>query len=681
MNITGFKLNLMPLSVLFSITVAAPRPGSCQTLEPSLSGANQTEEMTVTATRIKEEHARVSRDSQSILIQPNESSRFDTMTQLKKESSLIFTETGRIAPSGFTIPKIRAEDSKLIDVYLEDTLLQDPYSAYPLVEDLDLRAFGSMELHQGISPLDVPNINSIGTIRYRFKNTAKSTASAGLSTGSPYGLAVWGLGIQKSEGEEFRLYARTHQTSGHYQYYSDNSTPSNPSDDTEKTRDNNDQRSHQIIPVFRKTFGAYTLQAFGWFHSSSGGIPSSSVLADSNARENSRGYLTDLSLNRTWKNILVFDGLNIGAHVGKTDDKRDTDDEDRRVLRVAKQATMAVDSNRQGVHLKTANDEIRSSLSFEESESAIKQTFDGYLGTNLKRTNTVGLAGLALSPIDYVLIELKHSEQHQFDKNDLIAPSIGGESNRPRTHKKSVANALSLALGDFDDGVYAQVAKTERLPSLYEEYGNGSTARPNDTLNAEKITHHELGFFTRQFGLDLGASMYSDDTDDKIIFVQVFASASKALNIAKTKIRGYDGTLGWHGKSTSLSFKISDFGAFDTTRNPKKRLPGIPDRIFVTEWREQWLGSVSSYFTARYRSLIYRDTSNSVKLPGAFIYDLNTDYKFASYEIGLALRNLLNTQDVEISSGTIKGRTAYSDFAGAPLPGRQWVVSLVYNME
>jgi hypothetical protein len=675
-------IHLKRIPAFFLILLLAPSSCFAQSLELSPSGAVQIDVITVEGQRIRDEQERSSRAGQSIQVEPQESSRFDTATQLRRESSLTLPETGRITPSGFVIPRIRGQDSKLTDIYLEDTILQDPYSGLPLVEDLDLRAFGMFELHQGVSPVSVANINPIGTMRFRFNQVRSSRASIGLSTGSPYGLGIWSLGIQKSEDQEIRLYARTHQTSGRYPYYSDKGTPYNDADDKRRIRSNNDQRSQQFLPTFRKTFGPYRLQALAWFHEAERGIASNSMVLSTSAREASKGYLADVSLGREWKGLLFFDRMDLAFHLAKTDDRRETSDPEKRVLNSSRQATMQVQSDREGLRLRTENSWLQTNWSYELSQSEIDQSFEGIKGTSLKRDNAIALFGMAFNPFDRWLFEYKHSEQHQNDETDLNRHIfLEGEIDKPGTHKTSGANALSVAYGDLEDGIYLQWAKTQRLPALFEEFGNGSTVRPNARLKPEDIAHKEIGFFTSLFGLEWAFAQYQDETSNKIVFIPILANASKALNVSETKIRGRDASIAWRGESTNLSFKLSDIKAYDTSRKEKKYLPAIPRQVYVTEWRQQWASAWVSYLSSRYRSKVYRDLANAIELPGAIIYDLNVDYKYRHFEIGLALRNLANTTDVEISAGANKGRTAFSDFAGAPLPGRQWVLSLVYNTE
>jgi outer membrane receptor protein involved in Fe transport len=109
----------------------------------------------------------------------------------------------------------------------------------------------------------------------------------------------------------------------------------------------------------------------------------------------------------------------------------------------------------------------------------------------------------------------------------------------------------------------------------------------------------------------------------------------------------------------------------------------VPEQIWVGEAAHRISGFTLRWLT-RYRSQVYRDLSNSIELPGAWIHDASVDFKFrnfASSELraSFSLRNVFNLMSVEISAPATHdshGRTAYSDMAGAPLPGRQWLLNL-----
>lgn len=643
--------------------------------------AETDESVTVEGERNMEERSHISRTGQGLLIQPNEASRFDASSHLRQESSLTFIETGRVSPSGFVIPKIRGQDSKLTDIYLEDLLLSDPYSGLPLVEDIDLRAFGTLELYQGASPISVPSANSVGVLRYRFQHAQKSRAILGLVTGSPYGHSIWGLGIYKKQNHEFRLYARTHQSSGRYSYYSDQATPYNKADDREKSRLNNDQRSEQIMPVYRSRLGAYDLQALAWVNRADRGIPSGSAVLSSSARDMTKGLLADISLARSWDELAFFENISLQGHLGRSKDQRETLDPDRLILNAGGEAEMNIETNRQGIRGNFDVGEISTFLTIEEAQSKIEQSYQGSLALSLKRSNETAVLGLGYSPTEILSLEGKISSLRQWDKLQKVSGVVmESERAHPTRYRFSRGESLSAALGK-DYGIYSQISRSRRLPSLYEEFGNGSTVRPNDKLRPEELFHRELGVFFRHDVVKASAAYYHDRTEEKIVIVPILASASKALNVAKTEITGFDSEISVGLGPSLITAKASIIKAMDLTQVKKRKLPTIPEKIILGEWRQKWLSSLSTHLSGRYRSEVYRDLGNTVRLPAVVTYDGNIDYRYKNFEIGLALRNLLDTKRVPIESSSSSGYTGISDISGSPLPGRQWILNFVSTWE
>ncbi len=651
-------------------------------LSPQLSFASDADEtVEARASRIQSERIELSRASQSVLIQPEEASRFDAETQLRLESSLTFVETGRISPSGFIIPKIRAQDSKLTDVYLDNILLSDPYSGLPLVEDLDLRAFGSMELHQGVSPYNVPSSNPVGVLRYRFRSVAKSRMTLGAVTGSPYGHSLWGNGVYKAEDREFRLYGRTHQTSGKYRFYSDQGTPYNSRDDQEKTRANNDQRSEQFLPVYRQAIGPFTLQALAWWHEANRAIPSGSPVLASTARDKSKGWLGDLSLTHDTDDLGPISHSQWTLHVGRKEDERLTSDPERLVLNSVRSAATKITSNRQGLLGELDFGTMKTHFTLEEAQSEIEQSYDTILSNALDRSNESAIFAAAYRPLPELIFEGKVSSHRQWDKSAVKSGIVLSEERESgKQYRFARAESLSAAYGE-DLGLYGQIARSRRLPSLYEEFGNGNTVRPNSDLKPEMLFHRELGVFAKWRFLRLGAAYYLDQTDEKIVVVPILASASKALNVAKTRVAGTDLEAVLIFSATTLTARGSLLSAKDQSLKKERRLPGTPENVWLGEWRQSWTKTFISHLNGRYRSEVYRDLASTVKIPELVTYDMNLDYSRSQFELGLAVRNLLNTKDTEVESGSSHGRTGTSDVAGAPLPGRQWVLSFLTNWE
>lgn len=633
----------------------------------------------------RREATQTRKTGQSVTVQPTDSSRYDSITHLKRESAVVAPETGRISPSGFVVPRIRGQDTSLTDVYVDDVLLQDPYSGLPIVEDLDLRAFGGLEIHQGVPPPDIPGLNPIGTLRYHFLDLQRSYAKAGLQTGRPFGWSSWMLGQYHADREDSsttaRVYGRHHQTDGRYAYYSDEGTPYNTNDDTIKVRDNNDQRSMQAVPYVEQTYGPYRFQGLGWIYRAHRGLASSSMIVPSAARATGNGHVINALVAR---NFALFEGRkHLQFSVNGTDlyDQRLVDDGDRRFLGNASNANMQVHTHRGSLNLRTDEEFMGLFAGFESSTTEITNSLDTRQTNHLLRQATLISIGTKLSPLPAITMEAKLVRRQHSDQTSDV--------HSDQTIKQS-ADAVGTSIGFYqnDWGAYVQFARVERLPSLLEEFGDGGSARPNDALNAEVTRHREMGTYWRHknMPLRLGLAAYEDKTNDKIVFVPVMANAVKALNLQETSIRGVDVRGEWTYVDTSLYLSVSRLLPYDETRSDHKVLPGVAERVFVAEI-EHRSGPATLRWLARYRSAIYRDLTNTIELPGAWIHDASADFKqrLSGYELqlGLNVRNVFNTMAVPVTAAQTSdntGRTAYSDIAGAPLPGRQWVLSLALAM-
>jgi hypothetical protein len=622
------------------------------------------------------------RSGHTLVVRPQDASRFDTQTHLRRESSLVAPETGRISASGFLVPKIRGQEVKYTDVYLEDTLLQDPYSGLPLLEDLDLRAFGTLELHQGISPPEVSGINPTGSMRYRFREARASSNSSGVQVGDIYGQSLWNLSsfYEPSSGKEThaRLYVRHHHTRGTYPYYSDEGTPFNVSDDRIRERENNDQRSWQVVPFVRKQWGPTRVQAFGWVYQAERGLPSLSAVVPSSAREQPSGGLATLQIEREISANSFLSHGKIGIAITESRDRRKLDDPGKTFLSLAAAGDMQVKSRRVLLQSTLAFGAADLFCSVESTATGVKNRLDRRLVVDLERRHSVYSLGMRLSPVPLFSVELKTLRREQRDSGE-------DKDQASLPLRSTPAASACFAIGDEQGSVYVQTAYVARSPSLGEEFGDGGGIKANRELSPEASHHREIGgaVKSREDSWRLGVSAYEDTTENKIVLVPVLANAFKALNVRKTIVRGYDlrGEVAW--TSTSLYANYSRLFPYDITRDKRLILPGVAAHIWAAEAEQRW-GDFTCRWLARYRSALFRDLSNALELPGAWTHDASCDYKtkvWAQNElrVGISVRNLFNLMSVEIRAPDTErsvGRTAFSDVAGAPLPGRQWLLSL-----
>lgn len=689
---------------------------------------------------IKPESILRDHSGQAIVIEPNQASRFDALSHIQRESSMTPLETGQINPTGATVPRIRAHDSKLTEIYVEDLPLQNPYGGLPLIDSLDLRAFGTLEIYQGVSPYDIPGSNPSGTLRYRFRQEARPKSRLGVQGGKPYGLGVWGLLISRPKSSprlahrefcqknsqdpmEIRLFGRQHQTDGHYMFYSDEGTPYNTSDDRIVRRTNNDQRSFQLMPTLSFTCGPWNLRSISWLSQSQISLPTLSARVPSQARGKSTQRVISVGVSRTFDvpqntensgsqpTQALTRGLKFDLKAFASQDEHQTTDPYARYLVVAESSRLLLSHKSLASSIHFTHQRLQGILSASVGETTVKQNYDLTPINHLERDSSMLSLGFRTKPFveAAVTLEAKKSWRDERSKNKNATTLSTGISHSPLQSQNhlgdhSLGIVWSPPFGKdkmpevHQSDLYFQAAQSKRLPTLYEEFGNGSNINPNTDLLPEKITHREMGLrITHGIYHDQTSfSAFRDTITDKIIFVPIYANASKALNIRNAEIEGFElrtqWTMAFHPLFPSTIFATySRLMPMDKTREPSRIIPGIPEKMVVGEWSQKspW---VSGRWVARYRSDVFRDVSNDVYLPGTILHDgyVDTDIDWPrknAFKIGLMVRNIFDVIDLPIktkntgaSSTRSVGRTALSDLAGSPLPGRQWVLSMSIDL-
>ncbi|MCX6118581.1 MAG: TonB-dependent receptor, partial [Proteobacteria bacterium] len=566
---------------------------------------------------------------------PVDESQKNTYENLKKDSSVILPDSGKISPSGFVVPRIRGHDMKMTDVFIEDTLLQDPYTGFPIAEDLDLRAFGTLELHQGVAPASIHSLNPVGSIRYQFLENKLRETILGTQYGRPYGFANWGLAqmqIPNSDDHNISLniYGRTHHSNGKYSYYSDEGTPYNSVDDQMRDRDHNDQRSFQWLPRLSYSSKSWRISSFLWQSNSEKSIPSSSALLLSDARENNKSQIANLTIQRLFRigTEAKSLNLNLGIDIGQKSSDMFLSDPTNYLLQQAKKSRFSSDSHHARVFFDTngrifnfyssadfANATLSSSVESRDAFDVSREMTHVYLGSEIK----VG---------SQMILELKTSAIQSLDKwnvhgnQELIADIASVDKARMNKNL-----GFNMSYDFFHLSPYIQWAQSQRAPSVLEQFGNGGSIRSNFELQNEVVDHRELGVVFRELDYvsELRFSSFFDKTKNKISFTPVFSDAMKAQNLRQTYINGLDVLVVKKWLSAQLSWGNSFFDAKDMSNDQVRRLPLVPRQISVLNFQYQ-SSNVTTRLQSKYRSEIFRDLGNSIELPGSRIEDLNVDY-------------------------------------------------------
>jgi hypothetical protein len=613
------------------------------------------------------EQLRSERPGHSVVARPEEPTRFDTSAQLSGEAAVAVPRSGRPAAAGFAVPKIRGQDARLTDVFVGELHVQDPYAGLPLVDDLDLRAFGELVLHQGSSPPALPTVNPIGVLQLRFRPVIKPRADVGLRFGEPYGVGGWALARTPATG----IYARLHRASGRYRHYADNGTPYNTQDDGEAERHNNDRVSRQVVPRFTWQDGAHAVSGFALWQESSGGLPARSARLPGAAREEQRQALATARYRYA---IDAAMSASLGAAI--IDDRRALDDPGSQILQRAAHSTQELRTQRYDAALSWSGARLLAHTQIASSRTTMAATHG-----DLARDAVTGYAGLAAEPLRGVLLELKAEARRHHDstagaRRDELLPGAG----EPRRERTTRGGSLAAGWREGAVSVYAQAARVERAPSLLEELGDGGYVRASRGLEPEHVRHAELGgsFQTARFAAHLAA--FRDDTAGRIVLVPSLAETSRAENLRDTAVLGVDAALTAQAGATRGALGLCRLNPKDESDpNVTRVIPGVP------EWRaslaiEQGIGDAATVrWLTRHQSETYRDPLNDIVVPAYTLHDASVDLVAGGYGVGVSVLNVFDVTALEVEErggARRKGRTGLSDVWGEPLPGRQWSVAL-----
>jgi hypothetical protein len=628
------------------------------------------------------------------LVLPDDLSSWDIQTHLKQDSSFLLKPTGHLSSTGYSVPRIRGQDSQLTDIYLETIRLFDPYTGLPLAAELDLRAFGAVEITKGLAATQVSSVNPVGGLRYRYLPLMEpQQTTVGVDVGRPFGLSLWGLwrGRQESatntDYSETRIFTRWHKTDGEYSYYDDAATPYNKADDAIRQRRQNGRRSFQIMPVYRLEQDNQAWTIVGWWQTIDQEQPSLNQLRPSQARQQTAFGLGAVAWERELAPMGGWLPSLLTAQVRVSRENRRFEDPTQVFLGDASQQRMQVLAGEGLLGLEWQQQSLpsyyhRLEMSWGENRTEIRDDAD--LDLELTRSQQRLYLGGWQQLADrwrwnYKL--LTELQRDGFPKQGIDQVRAWGEQSQRQRR------SLGWSLGFHYEPVaalefYAQAGVYERLPTLLEEFGNGGRVAGNPNLQPESVEHRELGAVWGQTGgqWQLELAFFADQMQDKIVFIPKFENASVATNLAKTAIRGIEfaGQTRWSSWLAGLSATWLE--PLDLTVPGQRYLiPGIPRQLIslhTSLYIEDWTLRVA----ARQQGRVYRDRLNSKQVPPARIIDAALDYhwstEWGNWQVGLRAENLTDVTSIPVATqgGEVaqQGRLPYSSLTGQPLPGRHF---------
>ena len=680
---------VFPKTLILSLVTLATPAAKAEDQAESVTKANTVE---VWGTRT--ESTRSARAGQSVMIRPDDETRFDTRVHLRNEPNLALPDTGRINASGFNLPRVRGQDSRFTEVYLDGLRVQDPYVGFPFIDDLDLRACGELSIYVGNPPPSLPTISPNGAIAYRMFTPVGRKDQTGILLGRPYGTAVWALSRYRSQnGSDARIYGREHWTNGQFPYHDDNATPYNRADDRTSERRHADRRAIQFLPTFNWQSGGHQVSVLGLWNDAKTSLPARNSSYASLAREYSRHRVGRVAYNYRPDSKQVFVPESMGLEVGRYDDQMDVEDPTNVVLGSIQSNTRRLLSSSAATNLKwtVATDAGESSLYLrgESTDTNIRATTSALTDFTIRRRQSLFYSGLDLAILPTLRAEVKGMITRQTDNASGKKNQETLKNLSPSKQLMIPGSSLGLAWQPQDLTVYTQLARVRRPPTLLEQFGDGALIRDNPGLSPETTIHRELGMQWRvtESPLLIGplkqfstrSAVFRDDTWDRIILLPSIAQTMRAQNAVRTEISGFELAGEVTVWSTTLMAGYARLYPMDLSYSARHRqVPGVAAHVATTSVAQD-LGWATLRLQSRYQSQVWRDSENSIAVPGYLIHDATLDAKWSQFAFGCGVFNLTDQRRLDIyANGTNanRGATSYSDYAGMPLPGRHWRISV-----
>jgi vitamin B12 transporter len=223
------------------------------------------------------------------------------------------------------------------------------------------------------------------------------------------------------------------------------------------------------------------------------------------------------------------------------------------------------------------------------------------------------------------------------------------------------------------------VGSAHRQPSLFELFGNSGAVIGNPSLVPERSLGAELGllhaasYLPRPHRLRLEAHAFVSDVDDLIQFVSTSQNVSRAENLDRARLMGFEGSLRAdllrHLRLTTNYSWLRARNRGELAARVDKALPLRPAsrwylRAELYQGPRAWLKEASFYLDVDWIAGNYLDNANLVWLPHRQIFGLGAELQIipAGLRLAASVKNLAAERSL--------------DLVGHPVPGRRYTLSL-----
>ncbi len=579
---------------------------------------------------------------------------------LRRAAGLSVRESGGIG--GYAGLSLRGSSSIQVPIFLDGVPLNDPSTGGTNLNDLPLQAIASIEVYRGAAPL-VLGEGSLGGAVYLRSHSGRHPRTFTVSSGSFGHRELQGNSSLRWKDWVVDLRGRVLRNDGDWSFLDDRGTRYNSEDDLRRRRINNRVEGGGILLHAMRPLGSWTLrtQLLGDYRQQ--GTPGYSVRQSRLATSSSSAFEGRIALlgprRSRWQEVSAYlrsdrQGFEDpqGDFGGGATNRRD------RIRRVGGRASGAVrrgGGQEWSLSAESATLESEDSVRPAESGSHLRQwTVAAALEPNLEWNR------LRLRPG----LRVERSED-RFDAATLAPTPTRAATAEIRRWSTTLQLGARWELSPTL-ALKGSLARSERLPTLLERFGDRGTVQGNPQLRPERGVQRDLGLVWRpQPGRRFQWSLFDNDAFDLIVYEANSPVSTRPVNVGRADLWGME-----------VEADFGRYGPFDTrialtrlsTRDRSNRsharnapLPGRPG-LELSVQQGLHFGPARLQWELRAVGGNYLQTGRRERVPSRAVMGIDLRVPTASL---LWIARVENLTDVETF-----------DLWNFPLPGRNFSLAL-----
>lgn len=588
----------------------------------------------------------------------------------------------------YSAVSVRGSNANQVAFYLDGVPLNQAQYGVVNASDLPLGALERVEVYRGTAPLAfVDPGGGVVNLVTRAARGTRVEARAGYGSFGTQRAEAWGS-LVAGRARVFSTY-RYQASQGDFGFLDDNGTPLNGGDDEFTARRNNAFTAQGLTAKLDLPLGAFApaadrgslgrLTAAADLFAKDSGMPGISSYQSAHATFATRRGVGSL----TWTSPVWLDRaleLETQAYgLGARDRFRDLanelgsgrqDTDDRTASWGARQRA-AFSAGPLGQTL-----ELLAEARREEFRPGVRSPQPGTGPVSRRDAVTLG-AEERLEPwAGRVSVSAGLRREGAFDAFPA-GPSYEGSLPQPALSRTTrfTAGGIGVRARLTDDLVLrANAGHAERVPSLFELFGNRGTVVGNRDLVPERADQRDVGLaWSRSWSAGVGAraslaaeiALYRTDARDLIVFLQNSQHTSVAQNVSAARLQGVETSVTAAFGPLRATANWTHQDARDRSGVPYwdgKQLPGRPaDEAFTREefTRAGW----RVFHEFQYLAGNYLDRANRQPVAARRLHNLGAGASLARGTLRLTaeLRNLTDDR--------------VQDVAAYPLPGRSYALT------